>query len=114
MVATIYHDAVATNTTMKMYLNGTEVVNDTISGTKLSLGFAEAQTDIGLGCGLYWPAPASPPMWTFNGELDESRLFAGVRSAAWLSACYENQKSDGALLTVGDMEPMMGTILIIQ
>ena len=109
VVTTVYYDSGADETTMKLYLNGVEVDTDTQTGQRV---YNPGSYPVRLGARYRWHI--STPENLFDGELDESRLFKGIRSAAWISACYENQKIDGALLLVGHKEPTIGLLIIIQ
>ena len=111
-VASVYrYDYVASNTTMKVYVDGVLQINQSVAGRALR---PLLNNPICVGAVTWSAYPGSDPVWHINGDLDEVRVSNVTRSGAWIKASFQNQKANDALLTVGRVEPPLGSIFMLR
>ena len=98
-----YHESnEATNTTLKLYLNGEKAAEEQVAGYALRNPLGPRP--IGIGARTHDSYPNTEPRYTFDGMMDEARVATMVRSEAWMRASYLNQKTEDELLLVGGLK----------
>jgi len=111
-VAGVYrYDFAASNTALKVYVDGALRVNTSIAGRALR---PLLDKRVCVGAVTWSPYPDSDPVYHISGSLDEVRISKVSRSEAWLKASFQNQKAADALLEVGRVEPPPGTVIMLR
>ena len=96
-----HHDAATSNSTMKVYLDGELLVDQSLPGRVMR---ALINKPICVGAINQDSYPSNDPVQNFHGGLDEVRVSNVARSGAWIKASYHNQKAGGTLLRLAPLE----------
>ena len=109
---TLYYDEAANESTLRLYVDGSEIMSHTVEGKSLRNPLTGRPFVVG---GVTWSSwPKNQLTRLFYGQLDEVRISNVQRSAAWLAASYHNQKPESTMLRCGGVEPPLGTLIIIR
>ena len=109
---TVHYDEAQNISSLRLYLNGIEVLNDTRTGRGLHNPLEKHP--LVLGGQTQSPWPYNPAQYLFNGWLDEARVSNVRRSADWLSASYRNQMPGSTMVRFGNVEPPQGLLIIVR
>jgi prepilin-type N-terminal cleavage/methylation domain-containing protein len=93
----VYHpDPIGGNGYIKYYING--VLQNTTSTSNLEIWIDYGNTN------LQWGNSHHGAAIPFEGKVDDSTVYSGIRSDAFILTCYNNQSSPSAFYSLGAQE----------
>jgi hypothetical protein len=107
---TLKYDEVSDTSTLRLYLNGGEILSDTIVGNSLRSPISDRQIVVG-GYIHKLNDPVRRPGFEL---IDEVRVSNAERSAAWLAASYRSQRPGSDMLSFDSVEPSPGIIILVR
>ena len=102
VAASYFYDPVTSNTAMKCFINGVQVVDKVVTNRALR---AVMDRPVVIGA-IRWALPSEKDFIRcfFNGDMDEVRASRALRSAAWIKASFLSQKADSSFVSLGNAE----------